>query len=882
MDIKEVFDILKIEITKDENKIGEAYRTELRKHNPEDDPDGFKKVRTAYENAISFAREKDQGEGFFERGENDPLNVFYTRLDELYKCYKRRINPEEWKNLLSDPVVTALDTAEEVRRILFSYLQSHFYLSNSVYKVIDDRFFIGENFVELSGICEEGFLRYAMAKAANRYFDFEYETVIGTPEKDEDGVIDRYIGSLIDLVSPYSEVEDIDAELGKLLETGLLHPWFVLMAKRNDLIKGELSEEQEKELFYCYMEEVPEENHQIIYRFFEYRVYETRAIICRKMGDIRDAFYYYRWMHFIDDNEEAAAYIEESGKQTAELMADMDEFSEFDWNVFIIACKFGNAHELGIKRYERDKDKISGLDNYVYILQNIAEFYQRDKRHRDAIKLLGLIPDGADDINKYNKLASSSFYLTDRDGYNSRSEADMLADYVSKLMELDTEEEEEGEGEYSSDFVENLVNVVCSETRRRNAKRAIPLGEKVIEIITEEQLDTGDYIFEVHKLRAYFNLIYAYLSECLEEGNKEENGIIIEKTVSILKEAERYAYETQRIYHQAAFWSIISKCFYLSGRYKEAIEYLEQKREFLEINKDKNEELYEELNPELCERLISFYTAVNNNDKARENLEITAKGVFIPDPLSENFELDYSAITEKTKLILSYCAYEPSIFFNDESQRLLFDACDKLNMVLEKNNGYKGFSEFFWRILSYGPAIVSDHKRLYDLLVKDEFLDIIESDDKKRRSIFISLARLCMYAGNRDRAKIFAKRALDEATNECLYCIEKGMTVENAVEDKDRFANRMELSYISEAYIYMGDIDKARHYLSKMDGEEMCPYCIKGGCTEKYLTLAQIYAYEGEYEKALEYCDKTDDVEWHKHEEVALAIRRYISNMKSA
>ena len=42
------FHILGIEETKDENAVKMAYRKLLKETNPEDDPEGFKRLRTAY------------------------------------------------------------------------------------------------------------------------------------------------------------------------------------------------------------------------------------------------------------------------------------------------------------------------------------------------------------------------------------------------------------------------------------------------------------------------------------------------------------------------------------------------------------------------------------------------------------------------------------------------------------------------------------------------------------------------------------------------------------------------------------------------------------------------------------------------------------------
>jgi hypothetical protein len=51
--------ILGIEPTKDKKAITNAYRQKLRQTNPEDKPEEFKALRTAYEEALAFANQED-------------------------------------------------------------------------------------------------------------------------------------------------------------------------------------------------------------------------------------------------------------------------------------------------------------------------------------------------------------------------------------------------------------------------------------------------------------------------------------------------------------------------------------------------------------------------------------------------------------------------------------------------------------------------------------------------------------------------------------------------------------------------------------------------------------------------------------------------------
>ena len=90
--MNDFFNTLGIEATKEEKKIKKAYRARLHAVNPEDDPDGFKRLREAYEEALKYARQKE------EEPENlSPAEEFISRCEQLYKDFYRRIDEQEGK-----------------------------------------------------------------------------------------------------------------------------------------------------------------------------------------------------------------------------------------------------------------------------------------------------------------------------------------------------------------------------------------------------------------------------------------------------------------------------------------------------------------------------------------------------------------------------------------------------------------------------------------------------------------------------------------------------------------------------------------------------------------------------------------------------------------
>ena len=157
-------------------------------------------------------------------------------------------------------------------------------------------------------------------------------------------------------------------------------------------------------------------------------------------------------------------------------------------------------------------------------------------------------------------------------------------------------------------------------------------------------------------------------------------------------------------------------------------------------------------------------------------------------------------------------------------------------------------------------------------------LKVLSDDHGNNRHIYTNLARLAVFAGDKAKAKEHAAHVLEEATLSNKYCTEYGVTLEEAVEDGRRYNNRFELSNLTEIYLYLGDLDKARYYLAKMDSEGMCAYCTKNGCIEKYINQAQISLYEGDYATAAKYAQMACNIEWHRNEEIATAIKKFVES----
>ncbi|MDE6701857.1 MAG: J domain-containing protein, partial [Acetatifactor sp.] len=104
MEMTECFLVLGIEPTKDERMIKNAYREKLAVTNPEDDPEGFKRLRAAYEEASVYAKRSDEEEEAQAEQDTTPSGLWVERVTEIYTSIRSRQNLELWKALFDDDI----------------------------------------------------------------------------------------------------------------------------------------------------------------------------------------------------------------------------------------------------------------------------------------------------------------------------------------------------------------------------------------------------------------------------------------------------------------------------------------------------------------------------------------------------------------------------------------------------------------------------------------------------------------------------------------------------------------------------------------------------------------------------------------------------------
>lgn len=242
METQRIFDVLGISETKDENEIKAAYRARLASVNPEDNPEGFKRLRDAYESALALARRQEEEE---QQKEEIPADRYMKDVEQVYRSLSKRLDVKEWERLTKNEMLDDLVLEEEIKWKLFRYLADHFRMPAAIWQVLDQAFGIRENAEEFKEHLPEEFVDFMVWKSSEEGggTDFPFEKLKGKDTADYDEFI-RNFNELSQMAGEEPEdKESWQRELGQkiaFMDTlGISHPWYEMEKAKYQMLNGQ-------------------------------------------------------------------------------------------------------------------------------------------------------------------------------------------------------------------------------------------------------------------------------------------------------------------------------------------------------------------------------------------------------------------------------------------------------------------------------------------------------------------------------------------------------------------------------------------------------------------------------------------------------------------
>lgn len=449
-----IWGILGITPTEDESIIKHAYLAKLPLHHPEEDPEGFKQLREAMEEALREAKAMQQKQEKNTPGQmmgSEEVRSFLKSAEELYQDFGRRIQPQQWQELLSLPVCRDLESQKEAGWALLGFLMDHFHLPHSCYQVFDQVFGWMEDSDELYQHFPEDFVHY-LTDRIQKEDSFRYTLF---PIR-EDFDYDSFCETIFALRRALNNHDKDAAEkaLTDLQATGMEHPDLIILRIRHEsMLQGHERQAWElaRSLFavdsdnpstrYWYVraamgcsssEAALEELEPLIHSLLEQDpeapgFWQLFGDCLRRQGDISKALMAYRKAKSCSDEE--WEYIDRLIEETAaELSAQMEQDPDFDdrWqlaNVCWLAHRYDRVKQLLEQHIPDDDQRMSWLFLMAGSCHHLKE-YQQASGFRQQI---------FDDTPPENR--SLALYLDLAEDYDLGGHTQQALDLLSQAQE---------------------------------------------------------------------------------------------------------------------------------------------------------------------------------------------------------------------------------------------------------------------------------------------------------------------------------------------------------------------------------------------------------------------------------------------------------------
>lgn len=368
----DIWKILKVEKCKDKEVLVNAYREKLLITNPEDHPEEFKELRSAYEQALQYADSMEEEQ---ELSDTSPEGLFMEQVKKIYHNFSDRLNIEKWRTLLNNDICYSLDTKIEIRNRLLTFFMECYRLPKEVWQLLDEIFHFAENKEELCELFPKDFIENLVMPSIEYPLSIKLELFEGPDDEDYDTFISYYFKAT--RAVDERNMDEVKETLDKMKELDIYHPYMDIIQIRIHLIEQSYQEARKiaEELY----EKYRDDTFVILYMgetaFFTDKLTEAQKFYDTVLEEEPE--------NFISMYGLASCFIkEEKFEEAKEALVKMLEVYP---NNHSVLAEFESVNNHLIEKYEKERaeDKIN-----VDKLHELAWCYLQNNKIQEGIALI--------------------------------------------------------------------------------------------------------------------------------------------------------------------------------------------------------------------------------------------------------------------------------------------------------------------------------------------------------------------------------------------------------------------------------------------------------------------------------------------------------------
>lgn len=364
------FEVLGIPFTKDIKEIRRAYSKLLTQFSPEKDPEGFQRLRSAYEEAIAEANETKEATAPI----LSPLDEFMKAFEENYRCFEKRLDMDSWRYLLERDICYNIDSSKEVSSRILTFLMNDYNFTTEVWKLFDSYFSWTAKKDSLYNKFPTNFIDFVVYKINNES-TFNYEYLRKCKDNEQDKFIEEYrrLSNAIDQYDLYTVHNS--AAAAKELCPG--HPDLRVLIGRYYSISGRIEEAISE------FGNLIEEDDGDLNAFF------YRAEVYFKIGKLMEAYDDYKRVLDIKQDSPGAWFALakcclclKKYEEAIEYSEKLDSISEYRQDIHVILNSAYNFYIQSLKE-QAEQEQLSAK-----VKLKLAEAYFKTAKFEDSYNIL--------------------------------------------------------------------------------------------------------------------------------------------------------------------------------------------------------------------------------------------------------------------------------------------------------------------------------------------------------------------------------------------------------------------------------------------------------------------------------------------------------------